>query len=244
MKSIAVIPARYASVRFPAKALALLCGKPMIQQVYEAVLKSGVFAEVIIATDSDLILQTALNFGAKAVLTSPNHQSGSDRIAEAIANFDADLIFNVQGDEPLIDQISLEKLQNAFLDPLVQVATLKTKIESDLLLIDPNIVKVITDAQGDAIYFSRSPIPFNRDLNQSIIYYRHIGVYAYKREALLHFVKLAPSELEQIEKLEQLRLLEHRIPIRVIETTYQGIGIDTPEDLILVEKLMQYGATS
>ncbi len=239
MHVTAVIPARYASVRFPAKALAMLLGKPIVQHVYEAVQATGLFDRVLIATDSEIILSVARLFGAEAVLTSETHQSGSDRIAEAIRDIASDIVFNVQGDEPLIDRTSLAKLKAAFADSGVRVASLMTAIESDTELLNPNIVKVVTDIKDDAIYFSRSPIPYNRDLAPGITYYRHIGVYAYRKEALQHFVELPLSRYESIEKLEQLRLLENRISIRMIKTSYKGIGIDTPEDLILVANILR-----
>ncbi len=238
MHYTAVIPARYASTRFPAKALALLAGKPVIEHVYRAVVDTAIFDRVLIATDSEIILSAARLFGAEAVLTSESHQSGSDRIAEAVQNLDTDVVVNVQGDEPLIDFSSLQKLKAVFSGPTIQVASLYARIESDADLLNPNIVKVITDAAGDAIYFSRSPIPFNRDQCPDVRYCRHIGVYAYRKQTLLRFVKLPVSSLEAVEKLEQLRLIENRIPIRMVETSYQGIGIDTPEDLIFVEKII------
>ena len=158
---------------------------------------------------------------------------------DAITNYPADVIVNIQGDEPLIDAVSLEQIVAVFTDPNVQVASLYTTIDEIEMLFDPNIVKVVLDAAGNAIYFSRAPIPYNRDNIPGVTYHRHIGVYAYRRDTLLRFVKLPMGVLEQIEKLEQLRLLENGIPIRMIHTTYQGIGIDTPQDLLLVESILQ-----
>ncbi len=235
----AVIPARIASTRFPAKALALLCGKPLIQCVWEAVVNTELFTDVLIATDSRQIYDCAIGFGAKCVMTSAEHQSGSDRIAEAINGFQTDVVLNVQGDEPLIDRTSLSKLMDVFADPDIHIASLMTKIKDHIQILDPNIVKVITNNLGNAIYFSRSPIPYDRDGSNTAHYFRHIGVYAYRKGALLEFVQLPPSHLESIEKLEQLRLIENNIPIRMVESDYQGIGIDTPEDLIMVENLLQ-----
>lgn len=239
MRIIAVIPARMGSTRFPGKALAPLCGKPIIQHVYEAAMSTALFDEVLVATDSDAIIDAVSSFGGTAVMTSQSHQSGSDRIAEAITDCHADIIVNIQGDEPLIDKGSLEQIVAVFKDSTVDVASLYTSIDEIEMLFDPNIVKVVLDNADNAIYFSRAPIPYNRDNIPEVSYYRHIGVYAYRRETLLRFVKLPMGVLEQIEKLEQLRLLEHGIRIRMIATDYQGIGIDTPEDLLLVEAILQ-----
>ncbi|MBM4399975.1 MAG: 3-deoxy-manno-octulosonate cytidylyltransferase [Candidatus Cloacimonetes bacterium] len=231
MKFIAVIPARFASVRFPGKPLATLKGKPIIQLVYEQVTGSGLFDNVIIATDDERIAEAVRNFGGSYQMTSPHHPSGSDRITEVVRDLDCDVVFNVQGDEPLIQKEPLALLKDAFNDKEVQVASLMTTITDEAELNNPNIVKIVTGSKSDALYFSRSPIPCNRDRIQDVEYYRHIGVYAYRKQTLLDFVKLPQSSLELTEKLEQLRLLENGIPIRMIKTSYQGIGIDTPEDL-------------
>ncbi|MDD2228374.1 MAG: 3-deoxy-manno-octulosonate cytidylyltransferase [Candidatus Cloacimonetes bacterium] len=245
LNAIAIIPARYASSRFPAKALALLGGKPIIQHVYERVWNSGLFYQVLVATDHKAIYDAVTAFGGKPVMTSEQHQSGSDRIAEAARMFpDASIIVNIQGDEPLIDTVSLASLVAAFADSDAQIASLMTPITDVNMLNNPNIVKVITDILSNALYFSRSPIPYNRDKDISCTYYRHIGVYAYRRETLLRFVALPPSRLELIEKLEQLRALEAGIPIRMIITDYQGIGIDTPEDLAQVESYLLNNSVS
>jgi 3-deoxy-manno-octulosonate cytidylyltransferase (CMP-KDO synthetase) len=237
--SIAIIPARYASTRFPAKALALLAGEPIISHVYRKVLCCELFSEVVVATDHKDIFNTVIAFGGKAVMTNENHASGSDRIAEAAQKLTpAEVIVNIQGDEPMIDTKSLALLVNQFCDPQVQMASLMTPIIEPEMLSNPNIVKVVTDTKSNALYFSRSAIPFCRDNDVNYTYYRHIGVYAYRRETLLTFVQLAPSKLEQTEKLEQLRALENGIPIRMVKTDYQGIGIDTPEDLAMVEMLL------
>lgn len=244
MKAIAVIPARYASTRFPVKALANLAGKPLIQHVYERVLASGLFTEVVVATDHNAIMDAVKAFHGKAMMTSDQHPSGSDRIAEVLKHYpDIDVIVNVQGDEPLITKQPLAELLQAFNDPFVDMASLMTPITDPEMLNDPNIVKVVTNSQGDAIYFSRSCIPFNRD-NQDHTYYRHIGVYAYRPDVLEEFVSLPQGTLEQIEKLEQLRALEHDIPIRMVITDYQGLGVDTPEDLEKLEKLLAAGELS
>lgn len=241
MHTCAVIPARYASQRFPAKALAKLCGKALIQHVYEAVVKAELFDMIIVATDHPEIAELATGFGAMVKLTSSEHQSGSDRIAEAVQDISTDLIFNIQGDEPLIDSDSLQKLKASFDDPSVQVASLMSPITDLLMLPDPNTVKVITDCHSNAIYFSRSAIPYVRDHSLAHTFYRHIGVYAYTKAALLSFVSLPLSKYEALEKLEQLRMIENGIPIRMITTDYQGIGVDTPEDLYKVEQLLAKG---
>jgi 3-deoxy-manno-octulosonate cytidylyltransferase (CMP-KDO synthetase) len=238
MKFIAVIPARFASVRFPGKPLALLQGKPIIRHVYERVLNSQLFEDVIVATDDDRIREAVTSFGGKVRLTSDSHPSGSDRIAETINGMDCDVVFNVQGDEPMIDADTLSRLKQVFSDPSVRVASLMTPLNDDKALLNINIVKVITDNNMNALYFSRSPIPCNRDSIPGIEYFRHIGVYAYTKQTLLDFVNLPQGKLEQIEKLEQLRFLENGIPIRMVTTPYQGIGIDTPEDLKNVEILL------
>ncbi|MDD2331193.1 MAG: 3-deoxy-manno-octulosonate cytidylyltransferase [Candidatus Cloacimonetes bacterium] len=243
MKTAAVIPARFASTRFPGKPLVPLAGKPIIQHVYEAAINSRLFDTVLVATDSEEIWKAVSYFGGKAVMTSEKNHSGSDRIAEAIKEIDCDLIVNIQGDEPLIDRASLSALINSFRHKDVMVASLMTLIREPEQLFMPNIVKVVVDKDSNALLFSRSAIPFNRDDLKNVRYYRHIGVYAYRRKILLKFVSLPPGKLENIEKLEQLRLLENGIPIRMIETDYQGIGIDTPEDLILVEKLFKGSPT-
>ncbi len=239
MKTIAVIPARYASTRFPAKPLALLDGKPLIQWVWERVTGSDLFSEVIVATDSPLIQRVCAAFGARAAITREDHPSGTDRVAEVVARQDADFIINIQGDEPFITTRALQDLDIACFKPNFRMASLMTKLNNEHELQDPNIVKVVVDKQCNALYFSRSIIPFNRDKAPFNNYWRHIGVYAYSREALLEFVSLPPSELEQVEKLEQLRALENGIPIRMVKTDYQGIGVDTPQDLEKLEKSLR-----
>ena len=239
MNVIAVIPARFASTRFPGKPLAMLKGKPIIQSVYERVLNSGLFTSVCVATDDLAIIEAVKRFGGRAVLTSDKHQSGTDRVAEALQYFpEADLVLNVQGDEPLIEREPLQKLISAFEDRKVQMASLMVPFQDLVMLANPNIVKVVTDRQDYALYFSRLAIPYNRDNLSDIIYYRHIGVYAYLTDCLQKFVSLKQGKLEQIEKLEQLRALENGIPIKMVETSYQGIGIDTPADLETVEKML------
>ncbi len=238
MKTAAIIPARFASTRFPGKPLAELLGKPMIQWVYEACTSSNLFDYTIVATDSPEIMQAVTAFGGDCRMTSSKHQSGTDRIAEVAQSLDAEILVNVQGDEPLIEKACLAELLSAFTDPEVGVASLKTVITETEDLQNPNVVKVVTDYRGDALYFSRSAIPFNRD-NSSCQYYRHIGVYAYRKASLMKFISLPPSRLEQVEKLEQLRLLENGIKLRMITTDYQGIGIDSPQDLQIVTAILK-----
>lgn len=236
IKSIIVIPARFASTRFPGKPLVNLRNKPIIQHVYDAV--KGLGLPVIIATDNEIIEKSVKAFGANCMLTSPDHQSGSDRIAEVIKELDYDLIINVQGDEPFIQIEPLRELIQAFNDKSVDVASLMHKLTSPEEINNPNNVKVVCSKNNYALYFSRSPIPFNRDGNEEVTYFKHIGVYAYRKQALLDFVKLPMGKLEKIEKLEQLRFLENEYRIKMIETNYRGIGIDTPEDLVKAEILI------
>lgn len=232
MKRYAVIPARYESCRFPGKPLALLAGKPVLRHVYERVLDSELFDEVIIATDDLRISSVAQDFGATVVLTSQDLPSGTDRIAAVAEVLEPDsLILNVQGDEPLINTAALQTLLSAFADPDVKMASLMTPINDIEELANPNIVKVVTDVHGDAMYFSRSLIPYDRDHETLPEYYRHIGVYGFKHSALMQFVKFPLGVYERIEKLEQLRALENGLKIRMCKTDYQGFGVDTPQDL-------------
>jgi len=237
MKFVAVIPARWQSSRFPGKPLALLNNKPIIQHVYENVLNSGLFDQVIIATDSQKILDAVHAFGGNAQMTSTEHRSGTDRVAEVCQNLDFDIVVNIQGDEPFISLLPLKQLTDAFSDPQVKIASLMHLLTGKID--DNNQVKVVCDNQGNALYFSRSVIPYNRDYNPDTYYYGHVGVYAFRKESLFKFIDLPPAKLENIEKLEQLRLLENGIKIKMIETKYSGIGIDTPEDLAKAEKKFQ-----
>ncbi len=242
MKAIAIIPARYESTRFPGKPLAKLGTKCIIQHVYERVLSSGLFAEVVVGTDDQRIFEAVESFGGKVVLTSKKHESGTDRIAEVCRKLpscsDADVMINVQGDEPFISREPLTKLIAAFDDPAVRVASLMHRMKKSFD--DPNSVKVVCDKNNYALYFSRSIIPFKQDneLERKPDYFRHIGIYAFRREMLFRFVEMQHGKLEQIEKLEQLRLLENGIRIKMIETDYEGIGIDTPQDLEKAEKII------
>ena len=229
MKIAAIIPARYQSSRFPGKPMKFLKDKMIIQHVYDNVKESNLFDEVIVATDDQRIFEAVEGFGGKVKMTSKNHQSGSDRVAEVCENLEVDIVVNVQGDEPFIDKNTLEELVAVFKDEEVKVASLMHVIDSKDAE-NPNVVKVVVKNNMDAIYFSRSKIPFNRD-GGDCVYYGHVGVYAFKKEVLQKFVKLEKSTLEGIEKLEQLRLLENNFPIKMVLTEYHGIGIDTPEDL-------------
>lgn len=230
MKIIAVIPARYAATRFPGKLMQMLGEKTIIRHVYDNTAGTKLFNDVFVVTDSDIIFQDITTNGGKAIMSKKEHESGSDRIAEAIANMNVDVIVNVQGDEPFIRKEPLEKLVQLFNDDAVEVASLMREIskkEAD----DPNNVKVVTDVHGYALYFSRSPIPFQRDAASIPHYFLHIGVYAYKKNALMDFTKWSQSSLEKAEKLEQLRYLENGMKIKMAATNYHNIAIDTPEDL-------------
>ena len=231
MKVVALIPARYAASRFPGKLLQQLGTKTVIRYTYEATVATGLFDEVIVVTDSDEIEAEILQAGGVCKRSQQEHESGSDRIAEIATTLSVDLIINVQGDTPFIKKEPLEKLIHAFNESTVQVASLMQKISDTTLINEPSIVKVITDMNKDAVYFSRSVIPFSRDKSISPNYYEHIGVYAFRKKALLDFTTWPVSQLEAIEKLEQLRYLEHGIKIRMVETDYSSVAIDTPEDL-------------
>jgi 3-deoxy-manno-octulosonate cytidylyltransferase (CMP-KDO synthetase) len=234
MKIIAVIPARYASTRFPAKLMQDLGGKTVILRTYEAAIQTQLFDEVFVVTDSDLIYDEIVSHGGKAIKSIKEHESGSDRIAEAVANLAVDLVVNVQGDEPFIDTESLAKLIAVFkndANKVVDLASLMREITNEDDINNPNNVKVVTDQNGFALYFSRSVIPYPREQNVGVRYKQHIGVYAFRKQALLDFYSLPMQSLEASEKLEQLRYLEFGKRIKMVETTHVGIGIDTPEDL-------------
>jgi len=239
LTAAAVIPARWASSRFPGKPLARLAGKPVIAHVWEAMRASGLFTDVVVATDDQRIVEAVRGFGGVAVMTGAHHASGSDRVAEVAAGLSADIVVNVQGDEPFLSTAPLQALLAAFSDSRVLVASLMHHQQDEATFHDPNRVKVVCNRHGDALYFSRAPIPYTRDMGAHCHCHVHIGVYAYRRQALLDFVKLPHGRLEETEKLEQLRLLEHGIPIRMVATDYRGIGIDTPADLARAEELLQ-----
>lgn len=234
MKIIAVIPARYASTRFPAKLMQDLGGKTVIRRTYESALETGLFDEVFVVTDSELIFDEIVKNGGKAIMSQKQHESGSDRIAEAVQDMDVDIVVNVQGDEPFIDKESLAKIIELYKNDTkkeIDLASLMREITDLEAIQNPNNVKVITDQFGFALYFSRSVIPYPRDSNAGVRYFQHIGVYAFRKQALMDFYSLPMKSLEASEKLEQLRYLEFGKKIRMIETTHVGIGIDTPQDL-------------
>lgn len=233
MKTIAVIPARYNSTRFPGKLMEILGDKTVITTTYQNVVETALFDEVFVATDSQIIFDEISKNGGKAVMTG-EHETGSDRIAEAVKNIDCDIVINVQGDEPFLKIEPLKQLIEVFSKDEkkeISLASLKIKLRELEEIQNPNNVKVITDNQGFALYFSRSVIPFHRELSYNVKYYKHIGVYAFRKEALIKFSSLEMTPMEISEKLEQLRYLENGMKIKLVETDFVGIGIDTPEDL-------------
>lgn len=241
MKIIAVIPARYASTRFPAKLMQDLGGKTVILRTYEAAVATQLFDDVFVVTDSQLIFDEIQKNGGKAIMSIKEHESGSDRIAEAVENMEVDVVVNVQGDEPFINKKPLEELIAIFKNDTnkqVDLASLMFQITDKEEINNPNNVKVITDQQGFALYFSRSVIPFPRDEHAGVRYMKHIGIYAFRKAALLDFYRLPMLSLEASEKLEQLRYLEYGKRIKMIETTDGSIGIDTLEDLEKARKLI------
>jgi 3-deoxy-manno-octulosonate cytidylyltransferase (CMP-KDO synthetase) len=237
MRIVALIPARYAATRFPAKLMQLLGNKPVIRHTYENTLNTGLFDDVIVVTDSDIIYKEITTTGGHAVMSKKEHESGSDRIAEVAATLNADVIVNVQGDEPFLNKAPLKKLVDLFKDSSVQVASLMRKI-SPAEANNPNNVKVVVDKNGDALYFSRSIMPYPRDRATTEEYFLHIGVYGYTKKALLDFTQWPASKLELAEKLEQLRYLENGIKIRLAETDYNNVAIDTPDDLEKARQLL------
>ena len=258
MTAIVIIPARYHSTRFPGKPLSLLRGKTLIQHVYENSRRAHLIGDVIVATDSEAICDKVLSFGGKAVMTGKEHPSGTDRIAEVAATVDYDIIVNVQGDEPLVRPQMIDDVILLLRDERASMGTLMKRIVEADEVLDPNVVKVVFDAEGFALYFSRSPIPYHRDEwnllskkqraksedfastfeTRNFYCYKHIGIYSYRRETLLELSGMKPTELEKIEKLEQLRALEKGIKIKTKETFFETFGVDTPEDLEKVEKCL------
>ncbi len=241
MKIIAVIPARYASTRFPAKLMQDLGGKTVIRRTYETAVGTNLFDHVFVVTDSKLIYDEIVSHGGKAIMSKKEHESGSDRIAEAVEDIETDIVVNVQGDEPFLEREPLEKLLEVFKnDPekKTDLASLMREIKDEAEISNPNNVKVIVDQSGFALYFSRSVIPFPRDANAGVRYFQHIGVYAFRKQAIMDFSKLPVKSLEASEKLEQLRYLEFGKRIRMVETTHVSIGIDTPEDLEKAKKIL------
>jgi len=241
MKTIAMIPARYAATRFPAKLMQLLGNKPVILHTYHNTVATGLFDEVWVVTDSDIIYDTITAAGGKAIKSRREHESGSDRIAEAVSAMDVDIVVNVQGDEPFVKKAPLEKLLRVFEGEegkKVQVASLMQVLKEQKLIDDPNYVKVAVDLNMNSLMFSRSVIPYPRDKNIAAVYYEHIGVYAFRKEALMHFTAWPITPLEAAEKVECLRYLEHGIPLKMVVTEYMGVEIDTPEDLVRAAGLL------
>ncbi|UCG78011.1 MAG: 3-deoxy-manno-octulosonate cytidylyltransferase [Nitrospirota bacterium] len=253
MTAIAIIPARYDSSRFPGKPLELIGGKPLIQHVFENTSTAKMISEVIVATDDDRIYDKVLSFGGKAVITSSDHPSGTDRIAFVAKNLDCDIIVNVQGDEPLIRGEQIDDVVNLLSDKRASMGTLIKRIDRSDEVFDPNVVKAVCDKEGFALYFSRSTVPYYRDEFKDITVsqlgegaqgldlsglniFKHIGIYSYRRNVLLDLTKIPQSELESAERLEQLRALENGYRIKAKETVHETIGVDTPEDIERVEK--------
>ncbi|EAR12780.1 3-deoxy-manno-octulosonate cytidylyltransferase [Polaribacter irgensii 23-P] len=240
MKIIAMIPARYSASRFPGKLMKDLGGKSVILRTYEAAIKTGLFEAVYVVTDSEIIQENIANAGGDVIMSTAEHQCGSDRIAEAVAFLEVDIVINVQGDEPFIDKVSLSKLIDVFKNDSekeIDLASLKVQITAKEEIENPNNVKVITDINNMAIYFSRSVIPYQRDQDIAVKYYKHKGVYAFRKQALLDFYKTPMTPLEAAEKIEAIRYQELGKKIKMVETTIESVGIDTPEDL---EKAKRY----
>lgn len=238
MKIGAFIPARYAATRFPAKLMQPLGNKTVIRHTYDNTVATGLFDEVYVVTDSEIIFNEITNNGGKAIMSKRSHESGSDRIAEAVADLNIDIVVNVQGDEPFVKREPLEKVLSVFTDSNVQVASLMQILTVQELIEDPNYVKVAVDKNNNALFFSRSVIPYPRSTESPITYYEHVGVYAFKKQALLNFTNWPMSPLEAAEKIECLRYLENGISIKMVVTDYMGVEIDTPEDLLKAAKLL------
>lgn len=238
MNTLCVIPARYASTRLPGKPLADIAGKPMIVRVYEQASQARRLDGVIAAVDDERVYEAVVSHGGRAMMTAKNHPTGTDRLAEvAAAHPEAELIINVQGDEPLIEPDLIDALAAAFEeDPELQMATVKSPMTDENEMRNPNNVKVVTDKKGYALYFSRSLLPYPRE-NTGVTVYKHIGIYAYRRDFLLQYARMEPTALEQTESLEQLRALENGYKIKVIATDFKFVGVDTPEDLAEVNRL-------
>jgi 3-deoxy-manno-octulosonate cytidylyltransferase (CMP-KDO synthetase) len=240
MKVISMIPARYSATRFPGKLMQDLEGKTVIRRTYEATLATNLFDEVYVVTDSDIIFKEITGNGGKAIMSKNEHESGSDRIAEAVEDLDVDIVINVQGDEPFTERESLEKLLNVFKDDIskeIDLASLMVEIKDWDEISNPNTVKVIVDQNDFALYFSRNPIPYPRDKEAGTKYFKHKGIYAFRKQALLDFYRLPMQFIEASEKIECIRYLEYGKRIKMVETNVQGIEIDTPEDLERAKKL-------
>ena len=233
-----MIPARYAATRFPAKLMQLLGDKTVIRHTYDNTIATGLFDEVMVVTDSPIIYDEIANNGGNAMMSMQEHESGSDRIAEALVNIETDIVVNVQGDEPFVKKEPLEKLLSSFTNEKVQVASLMQELTDLKMVEDANYVKVVVDKNFNALFFSRSPIPYHRDKKIIPVYYEHIGVYAFRKKALLDFTQWEISPLEAAEKIECLRYLENGVPIKMVPTEYMGVEIDTPEDLERAAKII------
>lgn len=243
MKAIGVIPARWGSTRFEGKVIANLLGKPVVQHVWENAKKAKTLDDLVIACDDERIMKVVKEFGGKAIFTSPNQPSGTDRLAEVVNPIDVEIAVNIQGDEPLVKPIMIDNLVMALQDEkAAQMATVMKKIDDEEELTNSNVVKVIVDKNGYAIYFSRYAIPYNRtgeaDEKKRPVYYKHIGIYAFTKDFLFTFRNLPHSALENAEKLEQLRVIENGYKIKVVETKFDTVGVDTHEDLKRVEELL------
>ena len=239
-KILGVIPARFASSRFPGKVLAQIASKSMLQRVYERASLARYLTATIIATDDDRVYEAARGFGARVVMTRADHVSGTDRVAEAASAENAEIVVNIQGDEPLIDPAAIDAaILPLAHDAEIVMGTLKKAIEDPREITDPNVVKVVTDRHGDAIYFSRCPVPYQRDQARPGTHFKHIGLYVYRRDFLLGYSALPVGPLERAERLEQLRAIENGYRIRVVETECESLGVDTPEDLERVCKLFE-----
>ncbi|WP_286174889.1 3-deoxy-manno-octulosonate cytidylyltransferase [Cytophaga sp. FL35] len=239
LKIIAMIPARYAASRFPAKLMQDLSGKPVILRTYEAAIKTNLFDDVFVVTDSPVIFDTISQAGGKAMMSKEEHDCGSDRIAEAVADMDVDIIVNVQGDEPFTDRESLVGVLEVFKtdsEKEIDLASLMVRIDDNEEIKNPNTVKVIVDNRNFALYFSRSPIPYHRNTEMDATYFKHKGIYAFRKEALMDFHRLPMLPLEATEKIEAIRYLEYGKKIKMVETTVTGIEIDTPDDLEKAQK--------
>lgn len=244
VRVLGVVPARYASTRYPAKIIAPLLGKPLVMHAYERARRATLLDEVLIATDDPRVVDAVRPFGANVAMTHPHHPSGTDRIAEVAATSSAEIFVNIQGDEALIDPKTIDDAVRPLLDdPNLMMSTARRRITELERVRDPNVVKVVCDIEGNALYFSRSPIPYIRDAADAEaatqVYWQHIGLYVYRRSFLLQYARLAQTPLEKLEKLEQLRVLENGFRIRVIDTEYEAIGVDVPEDLEKVRRILE-----
>jgi len=241
-KVVVVIPARYGATRLPGKPLVPLAGKPMIQRVFERAKLAKTPSQIIVATDDERILHAVQAFGGEARMTRPDHRTGTERVAEVAAHVEGDVFVNVQGDEPLLDPAAIDTAVNALLEePPAAVATVATTIKTPADIMDPNVVKTVLDFDGNALYFSRAPIPWVRDNAGHIVvrHWKHLGLYVFQRDALLDYPTLPQGDLERIEQLEQLRWMENGVKIRVAEVEHDAVSVDIPEDVARVEKLLQ-----